>query len=266
MKSFLVFILLSDVCFSGGQQRIEEYQQILLRLPFPSFYNNHNKSCCKLYPGGCYKLLDSAGFTCDLLRGRVTKTERDGWVEFKISNVRFVDGGYYRCAVLGIQSHIYRDFYVEVLEVSRHHSQPQPPLTEAITAPSSSSAPTDVTGPALAQDHSGTAGVSWSFGLPLVVIVSIAVMISVTSVIGVVCYRLRAKHRSDQYGEILCESVKREAPPQDLGGIVYTTVDFRAHEKPDQLYANLTMHRGAAGAPGAEHDGTVEYSTLAVHQ
>lgn len=112
-------ILIRNVCFPGipplkGQQRIEEFEHILLRLTFPSFYNSYNKSCCKLYPGGCYKLLDSTGYTCDLLEGRVTKSENDGWIEFKISDVQFVDGGYYRCMVLGIQNPIYSDYYVEV--------------------------------------------------------------------------------------------------------------------------------------------------------
>lgn len=111
--------LLRNFCFSdiphlNGQQKIEEFEHILLRLAFPSFYNSHSKSCCKLYPGGCYKLLDSTGYTCELLRGRVTKTENDGWIEFKISNVQSVDGGYYRCIVLGTQNHIYSDYYVEI--------------------------------------------------------------------------------------------------------------------------------------------------------
>lgn len=112
-------ILIRKVCFPDvphlkGQQRIEVFEHILLRLAFPSFYSSYNKSCCKLYPGGCYKLLDSTGYTCDLLKGRVTKTENDGWIEFKISNVRFVDAGYYRCIVLGTQNRIYSDYYVEV--------------------------------------------------------------------------------------------------------------------------------------------------------
>lgn len=41
-------------------------------------------------------------------------TERDGWIEFKISDVQFEDGGFYRCIVLGTQNHIYKDYYVEV--------------------------------------------------------------------------------------------------------------------------------------------------------
>lgn len=107
-------VYLSDIPHLKGQQRIEEFEHILLRLAFPSVYNSHNKSCCKLYPGGCYKLLDSTGYTCDFLRGRVMTTERDGWIEFKISNVQFVDGGFYRCFVQGTQNHFYRDYYVEV--------------------------------------------------------------------------------------------------------------------------------------------------------
>lgn len=112
-------LLTEDICFPDmppvkGQQRIEEFQQILLRLTFPSFYNNYSKSCCKLYPGGCYKLLDSAGYTCELLKGRVTITENDGWIQFQISNIQFVDSGYYRCFVLGTQNHVYSDYYFEV--------------------------------------------------------------------------------------------------------------------------------------------------------
>lgn len=113
-------ILMKNVCFSDtphlyGQQRIEEFEHILLKLAFPSLYNSYMKSCCKLYPGGCHTLLDSTGYTCDLLKGRVTKTENDGWIEFKISNVHFGDAGYYRCIVLGTQNHIYTDYYVEIL-------------------------------------------------------------------------------------------------------------------------------------------------------
>ncbi|XP_078111005.1 uncharacterized protein LOC144520823 isoform X1 [Sander vitreus] len=266
--SFVLFLLL-DIPHLKGQQRIEEFEHVLLRLAFPSVYNSYNKSCCKLYPGGCYKLLDSAGFTCDLLKGRVTKTERDGWIEFKISNVRFVDGGYYRCIVLGTQNLIYSDYYVEVSEVSGHHSQSQPSLTTTIKAPNHSTILPESTGPALAEDHSDSPRVPWSFGLPLAVIVSITVMILITSVIGVVCCRVQTKRKlPDKYGETLCESLKQDAP--EMSAIVYTTVDFRAHQKPTEVYANLRMQKTQAGAPdstwSAEHDGMVEYSTLAIHQ
>ncbi|KAI3357388.1 hypothetical protein L3Q82_015820, partial [Scortum barcoo] len=211
----------TDVPLLNGQQKTEEFEHILLRLTFPSLYNSYNKFCCKLYPGGCYRLLDSAGYTCDLLRGRVTQTENDGWVQFEISNVRFVDGGYYRCIVLGTQ--IYSDHYVEVSEVSGHHSQSQPSLTTTTEAPNSSTTLSDSqTGAVLAEDRSDSPRVAWSFGLPLAVIVSITVMFLITSVIGVVFYRVKANETVntgnvifffvDIYGETLCESLKQEAP------------------------------------------------------
>lgn len=111
---------------------------------------------------------------------------------------------------------------------------------------------------------------------------------------------------ADKYGETPCESVKQEAPvsakqgtcclydsssvalnnrlnvcapdflyenvclPQDTSGIVYTTVDFRAHQRPMEVYENLRTHSTQVGAPEftcrAEGDGVVEYSTLAIHQ
>ncbi|KAK5863479.1 hypothetical protein PBY51_000508 [Eleginops maclovinus] len=263
MKFSVVLFLLLDLPHLKGQQRIEEFEQVLLRFNFPSFYNNYSKSCCKLYPGGCYKLLDSAGFTCDLLKGRVTATEKDGWIEFKISKVRFEDGGYYRCIVLGTPNFIYSDYYVEVSEVSGHH---RPLLTTTVSI--STTLP-DSTGPAVAPDRSDSPRVPWSFGVPLAVIVSITVMMLIISVIGVVCCRVKAKRKqTNKYGETQCESLKQEAP--EISSIVYTTVDFRANKKPTEVYANLMKHKTQVGAPDStrstEPDGMVEYSTLAIHQ
>lgn len=110
----LTAVCFPDICHLKGQERIKEFEHIFLRLSFPSFYNSYNKACCKLYPGGCYRLMDSSGYTCELLKGRVTKIENDGWIEFRIANVQLVDGGFYRCVVLGAPNHIYRDYYVEV--------------------------------------------------------------------------------------------------------------------------------------------------------
>nr|XP_046252547.1 uncharacterized protein LOC124063193 [Scatophagus argus] len=269
MKISFVLILLLDIPHLKGQQRIEKFEHIVLRLTFPSFYNSYYKSCCKLYPGGCYKLLDSTGYTCDLLKGRVTITKNDGWIEFKISNVQLADGGYYRCIVLGTQNRVYSDYYVEVSEVSVHHSQSQPSLTTTIKAPNTSTTLPGSTRAVLAQDHSDSPRIPWSFSLPVAVIVSITGMILITSVIGVACCGVKGKRKdSDRYGETPCESLKQEAP--DTSGIIYTTVDFRAHQRPTEVCANLRTHKTQVRAPdsiwSANNDGMVEYSTLAVHQ
>lgn len=103
---------------------------------------------------------------------------------------------------------------------------------------------------------------------------------------------------ADKYGETLCESLKEQGPvsakqgtcslceslsfelnvsapdllyntvsSQEVSGVVYTTVDFRAQQEPTELYANLRMQKTRAGAlmEREEHAGMVEYSTLAMH-
>ncbi|XP_026187364.1 uncharacterized protein LOC113145164 [Mastacembelus armatus] len=268
MKFAFVFLLLLDIPHLKGQQRTEEFEHILLRFTFPSFYNSYNKSCCKLYPGGCYKLLDSAGYTCDSLKGRVTKTEKDGWIEFKISNVQLLDRGYYRCIVLGTPNQIYNDYYVEVSDASNHNSQFQPPLTTAINVPTTSKPLSESTGPVLAQDHSDSPRVPWTFGLLLATIVSLTMVILIASVTGIVCCRVRTKRKQlDKCGETLCESQKQE--DQESSSIVYTTVDFR-NQKPTEVYANLRIQKTRPGDSdstwSAGQAGMVEYSTLAIHQ
>ncbi|XP_023193693.1 uncharacterized protein LOC111609440 [Xiphophorus maculatus] len=261
---FMLFCLLQENCLLKAQPRTEEVQPIVLRLVFPPFYNGYNKSCCKLYPGQCYKVLDSAGYTCDSLRGRVTTTEEDGWIEFRISNVQVGDAGYYRCAVLGIQNHIYSDHYVEVFETSDHYSKSQFPLTTpAIRVPSSFTTLLASTVLVPVQDFRDNDRASWNFRMLLFVTVSITAMISVVSVVVAVCCKVKAKRKkSNVHGEALCESQKRDAP--EMSGIVYAIVDFKPRQKPEGVYANLEEQRTGESISQADNAGTVEYSTLAI--
>ncbi|MED6274982.1 hypothetical protein CHARACLAT_021797 [Characodon lateralis] len=265
MKILVICIcLLQDTCPLKGHQGTKELQHIFLKLMFPPFYNSYNKSCCKMYPGRCYKLLDSSGYTCDSLRGRVTTTEKNGWIEFEISNVQVDDAGYYRCGVLGTQTQIYADYYVEVF-ASDHNGQSQPPLTTTATvrAPNSSTTVLDLTEPVLVQDHGDNDRASWNFGVLLFVAVSITAMISVASVLGAVCCKVKAKcKKSKIFGETLCESWKQEA--RETSGIIYATVDFKPHQKPEEVYANLGDNKSGAGIPDADNAGMVEYSMLAI--
>ncbi|XP_007570933.1 uncharacterized protein LOC103151041 [Poecilia formosa] len=263
---FMLFCLLQENCLLKAQQRTAEVHLIVLRLVFPPIYNGYNKSCCKLYPGQCYKVLDSAGYTCDSLRGRVATTEQDGWIEFRISDVQVGDAGYYRCAVLGTQTQIYSDYYVEVFEASDHYSKSQFPLTTAaVRVPNSFTtllASTTVLVPV--QDFRDNDRASWNFSVPLFVTVSIAAMISVASVVVAVCRRVKAKRKkSNIHGAALCESQKRDAP--ETSGIVYATVDFKPRQKPEGVYANLKEHRTGESSSQADNAGMVEYSTLAIH-
>ncbi|XP_060929925.1 uncharacterized protein znf335 [Limanda limanda] len=204
MKFSFILLLLLDFPHLNGQERIKEFEAILLRLKFPSVYNSDIKSCCKLENKRiCFPLLDSTGYTYELLRGRVTKTEGDGWIEFKILNVTLEDAGYYRCSLLEKPDIIFIYMFLVFTESSIPHSSSQPPLTTTIKTISNADSPS----------------MPWSFGLPLLVVVSITVMIVITLVImGVVCYRKKAKPEQPVAEAEMAQTqtVYTEATPEQL--------------------------------------------------
>lgn len=105
------------ICFPGvrclkGRQGTKTYQPVVLKFKFDSSYNCSNKYCCKLSPGRCNRLFDSAGFTSSSLEERLLITTGDGWIEFKITNVQDQDAGYYRCLVTDVQHQLYQDYHV----------------------------------------------------------------------------------------------------------------------------------------------------------
>ncbi|XP_056131245.1 uncharacterized protein LOC130108363 [Lampris incognitus] len=263
MKFLLVLLLLFGVPRSDGQQKqkIEAFGHIVLKLVFPSYYNGYNKCCCKLYPRDCYQLFNSMGYTHDFLKDRVSKTEHDGWIEFKIWNVQPMDSGYYRCFVSGSLNSIYTDYRIEISEVSRQNTRPISPTIATIKPFATSREVSDTAGPGQAEDHSSHS-FPWHLGLPLAV--AAAITVAVGSLLMVVCCRVKAKKKC---GEIVRDSLKHNAPAE-MNSVVYTTVDFKPHQRATELYANLPLLSPGATGPDStwskEPGETVEYSTLAI--
>ncbi|XP_055079044.1 uncharacterized protein LOC129456390 [Periophthalmus magnuspinnatus] len=258
----LVFLLLLNISYAHGQQSLEEATNISLRLSFPPFYNSYSKSCCKLYPGGCYLLLNSAGYVCDFLRGRVTQSQGDGWLQFTISNAQFSDQGFYRCTVMGTP--IYIDYYVEVKDTSDH-------LLSHKTTTKAHGIATDLepTEPVMDEDMSDLPRDPWSFPLPAVVSMAAVICISSLTALVFCCVKAKQKQSNTKHAEspltdTASVSVKQEHV--EISSIVYTTVDFKAHESPTQIYENLRAPKIQEGHRAPQHPGNVEYSTLAVHQ
>ncbi|KAK7878523.1 hypothetical protein WMY93_030359 [Mugilogobius chulae] len=282
MKFALVVLLLLNISHAHGQQRMEELTNILLRLAFPPFYNSYSKSCCKLYPGGCYLLLNSDGYVCDFLRGRVTRSQGDGWVLFTISNAQFNDQGFYRCTVMGTS--IYTDFYVEVkgnlficvfadvfiyivkllLDTSGHLLSHK--TTTEARGISTNLEPTE---PVLEQDLSDPSRDLWSFPLPALVSMAAVICISTLTALVFCCVKAKQKQSNTKHAEspptdTTTVSVKQEHV--EFSTIVYTTVDFKAHQKPTEIYENLREPKTPESHRAPLQSGNVEYSTLAVHQ
>ncbi|XP_054641981.1 uncharacterized protein LOC129187105 [Dunckerocampus dactyliophorus] len=267
MKFFFFFLLL-DIPGVSALQTVKEFGNIFLRLDFPPVYKQNIKSCCKVYTSGCHALLDSTGYTNNFLRGRVTKIETKSWIVFSISRVRILDGGYYRCAVMGAPSYIYADYSFQVSGASADHNQSKVPLSKTVQYPNTPTSP-ESTGSQVAQDHSDSPITVWTFGPQVALAVSMSVILVVASVIGAVCFRLKIKPKHlDKCGKCLHESPKQEAT--ETAGVIYTTVDFCHQDEPVELYANVNIQKARTGGSHshgrAEHDGEVEYSIVALHQ
>ncbi|XP_077438474.1 uncharacterized protein LOC144061673 isoform X2 [Vanacampus margaritifer] len=221
---------------------VKEFADISLTLEFPPIYREHVKSCCKVYPSGCQTLLDSTGYTADFLRGRVSLTETNSWIEFKVTRVRMGDGGYYRCVLLGTPVYIYADHRFYVFGVSADQdNQSRVPQSTRTEGP-------ELTGAEEGQETSDLPTTPWTF--VALAAISVSFIVVVVASVAVALYfrgKTRSKHL-DMFGKTPPESAKEDAT--ETSGVIYTTVDFRSESC-------------ATGAPDA---GGVEYSVLAVHQ
>nr|XP_057941158.1 uncharacterized protein LOC131137340 [Doryrhamphus excisus] len=266
MNLFFVLLLLLDIPGLSALQTVEEFGNIFLRLDFPSVYNQHIKSCCKVYTSGCQTLLDSTGYTNDFLRGRVTTIETNSWIVFTISRVQIPDGGYYRCAVLGAPSYMYTDYFFRVSDASADHSQSYVSLSKTVQYPNAPTSP-ELTSSQVAREDSDSPRAVWTFGPLVALVVSVSIILVVASVIGAICFRVKIKSKDlDKYGKCLHESPKQEAT--ETTGVIYSTVDFCHQDDPAKLYANVNIPktRGSHSHGRTKHDGGVEYSILALHQ
>ncbi|XP_061158632.1 uncharacterized protein LOC133170017 [Syngnathus typhle] len=243
-KMKLQFLILLSLDVSGciGLQMVHEFDDIYLRLEFPPLYGGYVKSCCKVYSNGCQTLLDSTGYTADFLRGRVSFTETNSWIEFKVAQAQTEDEGYYRCVLLGAPAYIYADHWLYVIGTSadqdKQYRIPLPTITES----------PELIGTQVAQvtsDHFISRTI-WTFAT-LAAIIMIVVVASVIG--GALCFR--SKTKSKHLGK--CAKGPPESSKEDAietSDVIYATVDF-----PRELYV--------MGAPDA---GVVEYSVLAVHR
>ncbi|XP_071022215.1 uncharacterized protein [Oncorhynchus clarkii lewisi] len=269
MKILFLLILLLDVPEMEAQQRMVVNGQVLLRFVFPPFYNGYEKFCSKLYPWGVSVIVNTRGYVNDFYEGRVSTTEYNGGMDVVIWNLKPVDTGDYRCAIVTIGwNHIYKDYNLQIDSGRRSGPvSPRPPVRSTIS-PFIFSSSSDTSGPVFTKDHSDSPSVPWSFGLPLAAGLCIAMVIVISSVVLVVVHhKIITKKKcgatsSDSAAHILSDVLQEE------NSIVYTTVDFKPHENhTTELYANLQTLRSPRSTDShREPAGTVVYSTLASNQ
>ncbi|XP_062315930.1 uncharacterized protein LOC134019253 isoform X2 [Osmerus eperlanus] len=270
---FLVFML--DVSLSERVSAVSvRHGQFWLTLQYHADYNNHVKTCCKLYTHGCSERMDSTGVVPDRLRSRTKIFRYNGGVKFMISNAKLEDAGVYRCSILGYPRH-FVDFDVEIQEVNR--VVPLPPIKSTLTPSTGTSE--HVLFKNLNNRPSVSVGLSAPMTAALGTILLIILLTISTAAIVLIRRRVKATnntgaatcdsphhkvHASSKSGLPFCDSLSTGVE-EELNSVIYTTVDFKPH-KEEVLYANLRTHSPRAKdqdpALPTEHQDSVEYSTL----
>lgn len=64
----------------------------------------------------------------------------------------------------------------------------------------------------------------------------------------------------------ICQRQDKHCLQQETSGIIYTTVDFRAHQEQGKMHKNPRMPKTQAQKDDCSKDGKVEYSALAYHR
>ncbi|KAJ8258011.1 hypothetical protein GJAV_G00192140 [Gymnothorax javanicus] len=123
-----ILLLLLDCGFSRGQDSADMSGKLSLRFTFDPYYNFHEKFCCRFYQNSCAPFVNNRGYAADLYKGRLSIIEYNGLMVVSIWNLQKSDAGGYRCAINGIQFHIYRDYIVTISDASSRQSPPQPSM------------------------------------------------------------------------------------------------------------------------------------------
>ncbi|XP_023651719.1 uncharacterized protein [Paramormyrops kingsleyae] len=221
---FVVLFFL-NTHFGRGQQKINRSGQLLFQLIFHPFYNNYEKSCCKLNHQQCQMVVNNRGYVDTSYKGRVSTLEFNGGFEIRIWNLYPLDTGIYRCMVHGTSAYIYQDFSVEV-------SGTQQSPSESTTTHRTSS-DTSMT---IIQHQASTSSRSLkSMWITLTIVMTVLMLL-------VILITSMAYHRANnERGTEACDNrphILQESTIEDLNTIVYTTVDFKPPEDHSVIYVN----------------------------
>ncbi|XP_028848603.1 uncharacterized protein LOC114797733 [Denticeps clupeoides] len=250
--------LMFDVPATMGLQRSFVSGQLLLQMRFDPYYNFHDKSCCKFSPAGCLVFIHNQGYVDYVSSGRASMAQFNGGMEVRIWDLQKEDAGVYRCAVLGSNEVVYSDFSVEIVDAPYQRNFPpipsQAPPLRLATAATAVDVPSPNRGPALSA--------SSNLRIWLAAGLSVAAVVLVSLVLFAAKVHLKKRKKDQQdHGTRKCDAV--EFTPchhtQDVGPVIYTTVEFRTRQSPAGLYANLP--RCDTRPPSGPTD-TVEYSVV----
>ncbi|XP_053360441.1 uncharacterized protein LOC128530490 isoform X2 [Clarias gariepinus] len=253
MKLFYFFLLFftNGVNLTKGQLHMEFPGEMLLRFVFHPNYSFYTKYCCKFTRYGCMVFVNSKGYVHSAYEGRIETNAYPGIFDVRIWNVHSNDAGTYRCEIRTPQNSIYQDFQVVIADV-------ETAMNPILDIPKSTIPPVHQI---LDTHQEISSNGKWSLKFLLGTIFGIVVITLIISItLAVICYKKKSKDTCVRSVRS-APSVTEEQLPQEL---IYTTVDFKCHQKTFNIYANLDIHNSRPDLGNAlPPQDNVEYASIA---
>ncbi|XP_026109035.1 uncharacterized protein LOC113081184 isoform X2 [Carassius auratus] len=179
-----------------------------------------------------------------------------------MTKLRMMDAGRYRCGVRGIPA-TYQYVQVTVSELSRYIGVNTVPLLPKFSIkpsvwPSTSPSPSM---PTVSEDDKDKRSDSWRASYTLAAVLSVLLFAVISATLLV--YRLNTRKKKSTGKSEICGSPNVS---KEQNAIIYSMVEFKPHQDPSELYANLQMHNPKDADFSSNSNVTVEesveYSTV----
>ncbi|XP_052418594.1 uncharacterized protein LOC127962994 isoform X2 [Carassius gibelio] len=258
---FLLVLLENGVNSTAGLRVFYFSQEIILQYFFNSNYNNYEKSCCKFYQSECIIFVNSRGYEANLYRGRIFFTNYYGRFEVRMTKLSMMDAGRYRCGFSSFPA-TYQYVQVTVSELTRIGVNTVPLLPKFSIKPSvwPSTSPSPSM-PTVSEDDKDKQSDSWRASYTLAAVLSVLLFAVISATLLV--YRLNTRKKKSTGKSEICGSPNIS---EEQNAIIYSMVEFKPHQDPSELYANLQMHNPKdtdfSSNCNVTVEESVEYSTI----
>ncbi|XP_067269903.1 uncharacterized protein [Pseudorasbora parva] len=255
---FLLMLLKNGMNPTEGLRVFYLSGQIILKYNFNPFYNSLEVACCRFDQSEWFIFVNNRGQVASLYRGRIFINNYYGEFEVIITDLSVMDAGKYSCGVRWLL-----DTY-EVVEVTVSDLKDLHGVNTAPLSPKTSIKPTVwpssyLATPITSEKDTKKLSEGWkpSYTLAAVLSVLLLAVISMT-----LAYRLKTRKKQSREKSGNCGSNST----MEQNSIIYCMVDFKPHQDPSELYANLPVRR--PGDSDASSNCTVtteehvEYSTI----
>ncbi|XDV49055.1 hypothetical protein PO909_018379 [Leuciscus waleckii] len=258
---FVLVLLKNGMNPTEGLHVIYSSGQIVLKYSFDRNYNSVEKTCCKFDQSECFPFVSNRGYVAPLYRGRIFINNYNGGFEVKITDLSVMDAGIYICGFRGYPG-IYERVEVTVSglkDLSGVNTAPLSPSSTIKPAVWMSSPPSTVI--ASENDAEKLSSDSWRTTYTLAAVLSVLVFAVISVTLLVYHLKTRKKKSTEIIGT--CGSANTT---MEQNSVIYSMVDFKPHQDPSELYANLQIHSPGDTDPSSRcsftTEGSVEYATI----